>query len=532
MQELQSVMLSAGGVGLFLMGIIIMTDSLKRLAGDRIRAALYQFTRTPRSGAVMGAITTAAVQSSSATTVAAVGFVGAGLMAFPNALGIIFGANVGTTITGWMVALLGFKFSIESLALPIILTGALMKLFAHGKWSHIGFAMAGFGLIFVGISSMQEAMVGMRDFIDFTQLPADSLTGKLQLLLLGVIFTAITQASSAGVAMTMTALFSGLIQFEQAAVLVIGMDIGTTITSLMATVGGTVGAKRTGVSHVVYNLLTAVLALMLVTPYIEAWSFIAPGALNNHAELALVGFHSLFNILGVLVILPFAKPFARLIERLLPEKQGDHTQKLEPQLLQSPELALTAVQDTLVELTHELLKSLRQLMHSHPSGDFQSNLQQLQLELDQTQIYLDRIHLRQSDYKLWNRLTSMIHTLDHLQRLHERCEEEADRAEASKQFPVLTRANQRLTEDIVLIQNSMQQSQWKNAVKQSRALHYAIREEMESDRYKMVQQMGQGEIEADQCWDALEAIRWMERVSKHLYRISYHLQKMLMSSAK
>ncbi len=530
MQEFNSIVLVAGGLGLFLLGMVIMTDNLKKLAGDQIRSALFRFTKTPSSGALTGAISTAIVQSSSATTVAAVGFVGAGLMTFSNALGIIFGANIGSTTTGWMVALLGFNLSLDTLALPIILCGVMMRLFAKGKWAHTGLAIAGFGLIFVGIATMQEAMVGMRDMIDFTRLPADTLMGQLQLLLLGLVFTVITQSSGAGVALTLTALFSQIIQFEQAAALVIGMDIGTTVTSLMATIGGTVGAKRTGVSHVVYNLMTAVLALLLIVPYSQAWGLISVNGLADNAAIALVGFHTLFNTLGVILILPFARPFARLIEKLIPEKTTQHTQRLDPQLLQHPEQALTAVQDTLIELSHGLLRELHILMSNQPQKASDSELQQLQQDLDQTQTYLDRIHLRQAQSHLWKRLVSMIHLLDHLQRLHERSEEESDRAEASKKFPILSKFSNRLERDIVLLQHHLQKGEWNEAVKSTRQLYHFIRQDTEGYRHKMVQRMGAGELSADQCRDSLEAIRWMERVSKHLYRISYHLEKMLLSS--
>ncbi|WP_373018478.1 Na/Pi cotransporter family protein [Thiomicrorhabdus sp.] len=531
MQELNTIMLTAGGLGLFLLGMIVMTESLKNLAGDRIRAALLRFTRTPTTGAITGAIGTAIVQSSSATTLAAVGFVGAGLMSFSNALGIIFGANVGTTITGWMVVLLGFKFSIGTIASAILLVGVLLRLFAHGKWKHIGLALAGFGLLFIGIDTMQAAMAGLVNLIDFSRIPSNNWIGLLQLVVMGMVFTTITQSSSAGVALTLTALFSGIVEFEQAVALVIGMDIGTTVKSLMAAIGGTVGAKRTGLSHVVYNLMTAVMALFLITPYTEAWAYFGENALYDNAEIALVGFHTLFNFLGVLLILPFSKPFARLIRRIIPQAVGSHTEQLDPQLLQTPELALNAVQQTLIDLTKALLRQLHALMQNPNDPSLPSHLQQLQQELDETQIYLDRIHLTQSQSHLWKRLVSMIHMLDHLQRLHERCEEESDRAQASKQFTILQKFSRRLENDIVNLQTQFQQNQWDNALKLSRQLYYFIRQDTEGYRHKMVQKMGQGEISADECRDSLEAIRWMERISKHLYRISYHLEKMLFGSA-
>ena len=140
-----------GGLGLFLLGMIIMTEGLRELAGDMIRSALMRFTSSPVTGAATGAISTAILQSSSATTVAAVGFVGAGLMTFDSSLGIIFGANIGTTITGWLVALFGFKLKLGTIMLPLILAGAILRLFAAGRLSSTGYALAGFGLIFVGI---------------------------------------------------------------------------------------------------------------------------------------------------------------------------------------------------------------------------------------------------------------------------------------------------------------------------------------------------------------------------------------------
>ncbi|MDG6778726.1 Na/Pi symporter [Thiomicrorhabdus sp. zzn3] len=532
MNEFNALMLGAGGLGLFLLGMVLMTDSLKKLAGDRLRSVLFEFTKTPSTGALSGALATAVVQSSSATTLAAVGFVGAGLMSFSNALGIIFGANIGTTITGWMVALLGFKFSIGSIASLLVLGGILLKLFARYPWSQTGMALAGFGLLFVGIDTLQTAMAGLVDVVNFSQLPANNLTGLLKLMLIGLVFTTITQSSSAGVALTLTALFNGLIEFEQAAALVIGMDVGTTIKSLMAVIGGNVGARRTGLSHVVYNLITAVFALLLITPYTQAVNALSPSALTDNAEIALVGFHSLFNLLGVILILPFTEQFARLIKRLIPETRSAHTRRLETGLLAEPELALNAIQSTLMDLHNALLKELRQLMQQPTAPTFGRQLPQLQQELDETRNYIDHIHLIHSSTQQWKRLISMIHTLDHLQRLHERCEEEGDRAEASKRFPILSKFTLRLTSDLEALQQAIRENKWHEAVKLARTLHHFLQQDSEGYRHKLVQQMGEGKLDAEQWRDALEAIRWMQRVSKHLYRISYHMEKMLLASGK
>ncbi|MGI9534447.1 MAG: Na/Pi cotransporter family protein, partial [Thermodesulfobacteriota bacterium] len=315
--KFQIIIHVAGGIGLFLLGMIVLTDGLRTLAGKAMRSALMRFTSSPLSGALTGAASTAILQSSSATTVAAVGFVRAELITFPEALGIIFGANIGTTFKGWLIAILGFKLSIANFFLPIVFIGAVLRLFTKGRLATIGYSIAGFGLIFVGITVMQQSMSEMHGFISFENLPTDSFSSRLLLVGLGVLFSAITQSSSAGVVATLTALFANLINFEQAAALVIGMDIGTTVTAAMATIGGTVGAKRTGYSHVIYNLLTATIAFFLITPYTLIWDYLAPGQLIQNAEIALVAFHTLFNTLGVIVILPFTRQFAFFMEKLI-----------------------------------------------------------------------------------------------------------------------------------------------------------------------------------------------------------------------
>lgn len=187
-----SLIQAIGGIGVFLLGMVVMTEGLKALTGARLSQWLADATHSPWSGATTGAISTAILQSSSATTVAAVGFVGAGLLSFSQSLGIIFGANIGTTITGWMVALLGFKLQLGSLLLPIIFIGVMMRIFTSGRIAQLGFSLAGFGLIFIGIDLLQQAAAQYTDIVNLDLLPADSVTGRLKLLLLGIIITILT----------------------------------------------------------------------------------------------------------------------------------------------------------------------------------------------------------------------------------------------------------------------------------------------------------------------------------------------------
>ena len=521
----------AGGIGLFLLGMIILTDGLRTLAGRTIRSILMRFTKSPLTGAVTGAVSTAILQSSSATTVAAVGFVGAGLITFPESLGIIFGANIGTTLKGWIIAILGFKLDLGNIFLPLVFVGAILKLFSKGKLATVGYTIAGFGLIFVGITVMQRSMSEMHDFISFANLPADSIGGRLFLVALGVLFTLITQSSSAGVVSALTALYADLINFNQAAALVIGMDVGTTVTAAMATIGGTVGAKRTGFSHVIYNFFTAIMALLLIDPYTALWNHFAPGELVKNAEIALVAFHTCFNTLGVILILPFTNQFARMMERLIPEKVSVYTEKLQDVLLENTGLALNAAQSTIGTLSVALFSHVNAILGDKEAAE-RADLDEIGSALDDTQRFVDRIKPESSQGAEWERLVNMFHALDHLHRLHERCEEEEDRA-------ITARATEELSEECGLLINSIRDiipaiksNDWIQAKAFSKQTSSKIHDKVKPYRKTVMAGIAGGRYDAGQGTEKLEAIRWLRRVSKHISRIAEHMEAAILASGE
>ncbi len=520
-----------GGVGIFMMGMIVMTEGLRSLAGDAIRKALMRFTKTSVSGAVTGAVSTAILQSSSATTVAAVGFVGAGLLAFPEALGIIFGANIGTTITGWMVALLGFKFQLGTVMLPLILLGAMLKLFFRDKIAAFGYALAGFGLIFVGIEWMQEGMSAFEGIITPENLPADSLLGRLQLLGLGIIATVITQSSSAGVAATLTMLYAGAINFEQAAALVIGMDVGTTFTAAMAAIGGSTEVKRTGFSHVIYNFFTGFGALLLITPYIMLVEKISPSFLVDQSEIALVAFHTIFNILGVIIVLPFTHSFARMMEKIIKTPKQRYRQKFDTALLEDIPLALSVVHKSLEEELKTLLLHINFLLGDVQKGK-KADLDALEKALNETQNFIDKINLENANDTNWQRLIDIIHTIDHLQRLFDRCEEDENRAlflqasdRLAKERTLLTECNEMLLLDI-------QAHQYTKAEQCAKARAKMIKKAVDKERDIITSLMANDTISIPDGTKNLEALRWLQRSSAHIARIVYHLEQAVLSAGK
>jgi len=525
MSSYESLFQALGGIGLFLLGMTIMTNGLKELTGRHIRTALMRFTKNPTTGAMTGAVSTMILQSSSATIVAAVGFVGVGMMQFTEALGIIFGANIGTTITGWLVVLFGFKFKLAQIALPLIFVGMVCKLFFKGKIATVGYAIAGFSLIFVGISLMQEGMRGFDQILSFSNLPADTWIGRLQLVGLGVIVTLITQSSSAGVAATLTMLFTDLISFEQAAALVIGMDLGTTVTPLLATIGGTTEVKRTGFSHVIYNFFTAIGAFLLITPYITVWDFFAPDAITANAEVALVGFHTFFNILGVLVILPFTHYFANFIEKLLPSSTIDlyHLDKSLPE--KEPKLALISSQKALEKVFAELISYLSNYFNTFKISDV--SLFRIEKNLEHIQEYMDEIVITESKEQEWQQFIALLHAVNHLERLLDRSRELEKEG-----------ANVRHMDELHII--------WKEYIKKhpisselfeaknlSKSLSCSDRvtnkavDDLDKYRDSIILKIAKDEIESYRAMEILNTIKWSKRLLKHIHRFLYYYHNAL-----
>ena len=516
------VIQALGGLGLFLLGMIIMTDSLRNLAGDAMRKLLLRFTHTPLSGAITGTVTTAILQSSSATTVVAVGLVGAGLMGFAEALGIIFGANIGTTITGWFVVLLGFKLQIGSVLMPLILVGALLRLFAKGRWSSIGMAIAGFGLIFVGIYLIQQSMVDVQKLVTPENFPSDTFIGRIQLLLLGILFSAVTQSSSAGVAVTLTALYAGAINFPQAAALVIGMNVGTTVTAALATIGGTVGSRRTGLSHVIYNCFTGLGALLLITPYVLLWQWMGPDILKNNAEIVLIAFHTTFNTLGVIIVLPLTHQFAHMMERLIPETEPPYTRSLDKTLLHDPVLALTAAKTALKYETISLLKHLIFLLEGISKGR-ESNLLELKYELIKTETYIDNIDMSESKDVHREQFINIFHAMDHVQRLHDRCYEDADRVTNLNYIEETQPDRKKVANVFVAVVQDLENDDWLTATERTNELAAYITHRADELRHTIMENVADNRISAARGAASLDAVRWLDRVSGHVARLSYYL---------
>jgi phosphate:Na+ symporter len=338
----------AGGIGLFLLGMQMMTDGLKLSAGDSLRSILKSSTKTPLRGILSGALITSMVQSSSAVTVASIGFVNAGLLSLTQAIRVAYGSNLGTTMTGWLVAIIGFGFHIKTFALPMIGIGMLMSMFSReGRYAAMGRAFAGFGLFFLGIDLMKSGFSGLENMIALDAMQDSGITGLLLFVGVGFVMTLIMQSSSAAIAITLTAAAGGVIALPAAACLVIGANVGTTSTAALAAIGATPNAKRVAAGHVIFNVVTATAAL-IVLPLILA----AIDWLQQHSGIATSGpatflalFHTIFNLLGIALMWPFTSRLVIYLKEQFKASEEDEAKPkyLDRTLLGTPSLAQAAL---------------------------------------------------------------------------------------------------------------------------------------------------------------------------------------------
>lgn len=333
----------AGGLGLFLLAVAMITDGLKLAAGGALREILGRSTATLWRGIFSGAFLTSLVQSSSAVTVATIGFVNAGLLSIQQALGVVLGATVGTTMTGWLVSMVGFQFSITAFALPLVGAGMILRLLGPSRrLGALGEAIAGFGLFFIGIDFLREAFEGFAQTMDLASLSPEGFAGAVVFVGVGFVMTLLTQSSSAAIAITLTALTGGVISFPAAAAAAIGATVGTTSTSALAVIGATSNARRVAAGHVIINGFNAVLGILLLPAIIWLSSFLS--SMQDYPAFSLALFHTSFNALGVLLLIPLMKRVSTWLERrfvVFSEKLG-RPQYLDSNVMVSPTLAMDA----------------------------------------------------------------------------------------------------------------------------------------------------------------------------------------------
>jgi phosphate:Na+ symporter len=372
-----------GGLGVFLLGMKHLSEGMQAVAGNRLRQLIGIVTENRIMAVGVGTLVTCLVQSSSITTVMVVGFVNSGFMTLNQAIGVIFGANIGTTITGWLISLLP---KIGKFGLPILGVSSFFYLFAkRDRIRNMGMVVMGIGMIFFGLDLMSGGLKPIRSNEDyqafFSLFQATSYLGVLKCALVGCIVTTIVQSSSATLGITMALLLQGTINFESAAALVLGENIGTTITAYLASIGANPTAKRAAYAHIIFNVIGVIWATAVFRSVLLPISYRFMGA-DPSIEMQLTGVamvHSCFNITNTLVFLPFMGLLAKLVTRIVPQrgaKEAKHLAHLDVRMLSSPVLGVEQSRKEVLVMSDAVEKMLGYLRDNVEGEKWSASLEE------------------------------------------------------------------------------------------------------------------------------------------------------------
>ncbi|MEL3905426.1 MAG: Na/Pi cotransporter family protein [Treponema sp.] len=330
MKIISAVLQAIGSLGFILYGMKLMSEGIQKSAGDSLHRILNMMTGNRFFAVLTGFAVTAIVQSSGATTVMTVSFVNAGLLSLPQAIGVIFGANIGTTVTAWIVALIGFQFKLAEIAIPAFGIGYFLTFFKRIHKESLGESIMGFGLLFAGLGILSSLMPGLSaDNLSFLSLAADNSSYSLVMgFFAGFLLTIILHSSSATTAIVLTLAYGKVIGIDFAAASVLGSNVGSTIDAVLAAVGSKLNARRTATVHVLFNVCGALLFLIFFKPALALLHTLTPaGSALDDITVRLALFHSLFNIINTLIALPFVPHIARFVEWLVKDKEGETSEQ-------------------------------------------------------------------------------------------------------------------------------------------------------------------------------------------------------------
>ena len=404
-----------GALGFFIYGMKVMSDGIQKVAGSKMRSILSKMTSNRFLGITTGFILTALLQSSSATTVMIVSFVNAGLLSLVESIGVIMGANIGTTVTAWFISLLGFKVKIASIALPIIAIGFPMMFSSKSNIKSWAEVLIGFALLFMGLDALKESVPNLKEnaeFLSFLSSYANmGIISTLIFIGVGTILTLVVQSSSAAMALTLVMCYEGYIPFELAAAMVLGENIGTTITANLAALVGNVHAKRAARAHFIFNIFGVIWMIFAfqffinsIDSYMISNMDLSPVSSVGESVAVPIGlsiFHTTFNILNVLLFVWFVPLIARTVIRMQPSKgetdEEFHLEHIGGGLMQTAELSVLEAQKEVIKfgkITSKLYNMILELRKETDSKKFNKLMERIKKYEDIT----DRMEVEIADY--------------------------------------------------------------------------------------------------------------------------------------
>lgn len=520
-----------GGLGLFLYGMHMMSNGLENVAGNSLKKILEKITSNRIVGVLIGAGITAVIQSSSATTVMVVGFVNSGLMKLSQAVWIIMGANVGTTITGQLIAL-----NVKDFAPILIFAGVfLIQFIRNKKVGYVGEIVAGLGILFVGMQFMSDAMVPLRDYKPFVDLMT-TFENPFLGIAAGAVFTAVIQSSSASIGILQALAMSGAIQLHSAIFVLFGQNIGTCITSIIASIGTNRNAKRTTMIHLLFNVIGTLVfvTLCLFVPFTDYIVALTPGSVQNQ----IANVHTVFNIATTVMLLPFGNQLVQLVEKILPLKD-DEEQDLQTLYISATEPAASFMATT--QLSKEIarmfdfvkenivltMKGLTKVTdkYNEKIGNNEKYIDYLNTEITRFSAQVTLVDTNENDSLLTNalfKITGNIERIgDHAINLAQYIDEtKANGLKYSAQAETeLTILQQTLDSSISCFEESKAQLTPLNMDKiiENEEL---VDELIASYRENQIKRLKKGEISAEACVVYSEILTDIERIADHLYSIA------------
>ncbi|MCR5351612.1 MAG: Na/Pi cotransporter family protein [Bacteroidales bacterium] len=540
-----------GALSLFLYGMNMMSTGIQKATGEKLRSLLGAMTANPFKGVLTGFGVTAVIQSSSATTVLVVSFVSAGLLTLGQALGVIMGANIGTTVTAWIISIFGFKFDIASLSIPLFLLGFILLQMKKDKQQHIGEFIIGFSLLFLGLSlvksfvpdlkSTPEALAFIQNWTHF------GFGSVLLAVVFGTVLTLILQSSSATMAITLILLDQQWIGFEMGAAMVLGENIGTTITANIAAVIGSTDARRAALAHTIFNLFGVVWALLLFRPFLALDHLVVGWVGEFNPLLGLSMFHTLFNLINTTIMIWFTPQLEVLVKRLIPsrERPADETMHLRyisAGPVATPELG---AQQALLETIHFASISQREVdmignaAHSLGTQEFEDPRSRLvkyeeisdkiEKEIAAFMSSLMENDTSQETSRLVNSLFRTIAELERLgdsgdyisrvlSRLHERREKlDAARLEGlSEMLVALRNAYTTMQSNLSAVKDGAQTIDLHQAIEDEKRIN-GLRDRLRDREYSSIE-AGQGSYASSSLY--LDIVSELERMGDYLINIS------------
>ena len=385
------------GIAIFIIGMFFMQDGFKQLSGGILEKLLEKFTSNTLYAIATGFLSTSVVQSSTIITLIVVSFLSAELLTLVQAVGIVFGSNIGSTTTAWIVSSLGVDVKISTYAFPMLVFGVVLRFFKSNGVKGTGNVLLGLGFIFLGISYMKDGFDIMKNSIDLASYAMEGYLGIIVYILIGILITVVIQSSAATLAIVITALNADSITYVNAIALAIGANVGTTLTTILASFASNENGKRVALIHFLFNLISATFITILIYQFIDLTDFIAPflGVSDNNYGMKLALFHTIFSVTGVILLTPAISLLVKLSEKLIQKKVSSASKPkyLNQSVLSNPDASLAALRKEIINLYENCQKAMLHALNIHTTGLTRETLKvQLAKELTIIDTDIDEIY--------------------------------------------------------------------------------------------------------------------------------------------